>query len=222
MLMFTGMQQNCTHMKIWRQIRWQIWGGEGGQEYLDAFIWREPPFLATPQICKQQEPLCDIFKHIIVIIIINIIVMVANIFTNMIIFINIMAITIWHYFLRPEPQNDFWWIHQKSKSFANNCDKDDDSDHGDDDIEDDEYKRRTFWKTLAVHHSLAATAACRSLIHPRDDLSTCNNSFNLNVKVGLFNNLTLILFLKIKKIPSTQTWNAIFFPIIRYTNWNIW
>ena len=91
-------------------VKYDDGGDDGDEEYAftgRTFIWREAPLLAASQICKQQEPLCDIFKHIIVIIIVNIIAMVANIFTNMITFINIIAITIWHYLLRPEPQNDF-------------------------------------------------------------------------------------------------------------------
>ena len=53
---------------------------DGDEEYAftgRTFIWREAPLLAASQICKQQEPLCDIF--IIIIFIITILMMIVNI-----------------------------------------------------------------------------------------------------------------------------------------------
>ena len=54
---------------------------DGDEEYAftgRTFIWREAPLLAASQICKQQEPFCDIFI-IIIIIIITILMMIVNI-----------------------------------------------------------------------------------------------------------------------------------------------
>ena len=54
---------------------------DGDEEYAftgSTFIWREAPLLAASQICKQQEPFCDIFI-IIIIIIITILMMIVNI-----------------------------------------------------------------------------------------------------------------------------------------------
>ena len=55
---------------------------DGDEEYAftgRTFIWREAPLLAASQICKQQEPLCDIFIIIIIIFIITILMMIVNI-----------------------------------------------------------------------------------------------------------------------------------------------
>ena len=55
---------------------------DGDEEYAftgRTFIWREAPLLAASQICKQQEPLCDIFVIIIIIFVITILMMIVNI-----------------------------------------------------------------------------------------------------------------------------------------------